>query len=141
MNSFILEQLIEGQDDQIQRSDLRDYFTDLAQSVPSDDDFCKLVEQTWGIVEGDPSEETMASLTQLTTALRDALVAQVGSDNDASVDVLFNQYDANSNGKLSTFEVENMVSHLCFQFDRRLLNLLMKKFDTDRSRDLSLAEF
>jgi len=68
LNSF--DGMKGNNDGKITKQEFLDYYTDLAVSCPTEDYFCVMMEQTWGLAEDHNSQDFQTTVKQIVSLIR-----------------------------------------------------------------------
>jgi Ca2+-binding EF-hand superfamily protein len=126
----------------ITKQEWDDYYTDLSMSLPSDEYFVRMMESVWGIMEDEDSEVNQDHIRELVKLVRERLLKMSNQSSEEYVlRKLFNYFDANDSGNITMDELAAMLAKLQISVERRYLNGLMKRIDSDNNGSIELNEF
>ena len=118
-------------DGKITKQEFADYYTDLAVSCPTEDYFCVMMEQTWGLAEDSSSEDFQTTLRHIVAMLRQRLLTlSNGQQEEFKLRQIFAEFDANGNGVVTMDELAAMLAALGISVERRYLVALLNHLDT-----------
>ena len=139
-----------GEDPQaIYKDDFFEHYADVAQSYESEDDFIRLLEQSWGTNEHESDIEFKRKVSATFYRLREAVMMLLtsssidpeGGDIAAIVDALYSRIDTNEDGAVSVDEFEGLIAALQLPIDRSMLKSLFARFDPGNTRRISKETF
>ena len=126
----------------ITKKEWNDYYTDLSMSLPTDEYFVQMMESVWGITEDEDSEANQDYVRELVKLIRQKLLSMSNSSSDEYVlRQIFNYFDANESGNITIDELAGMVAKLKISVERKYLNGIMKKIDSDNNGAIEFNEF
>lgn len=126
----------------ITKKEWDDYYTDLSMSLPTDDYFVAMMESVWGITEDEDSEANQDYVKELVSLIRQRLLTQSNESSDEYVlRKVFNYFDANESGNITIDELAAMVAKLKISVERKYLNGIMKRIDSDNNGSIEFNEF
>ena len=114
---------MEGNNDgKITKKEFVDYYTDLAVSCPTEEYFCVMMEQTWGLAENANSEDFQTSLKRIVSLFRQRLITlSNGQQEEYKLKQIFDEFDVNGNGIVTMDEMAAMLASLKISVERRYL--------------------
>lgn len=132
-----------GNDDGvITKHEWDDYYTDLSMSLPSDEYFVRMMESVWGIMEDEDSEVSQDHIRELVKLVRERLLKMSNKSSDEYIlRKVFNYFDVNESGNITMDELAAMLAKLQISVERRYLNGLMKRIDSDNNGAIEFNEF
>jgi len=140
LNSF--DGMKGNNDGQITKQEFIDYYTDLAVSCPTEDYFCVMMEQAWGLAEDSSSEDFQTTLRHIVAMLRQRLLTlSNGQQEEFKLRQIFTEFDANGNGVVTMDELAAMLAALGISVERRFLVALLSHLDTNKSGGVEFEEF
>ena len=111
-------------------------------SCPTEDYFCVMMEQTWGLAEDSSSEDFQTSLRHIVAMLRQRLLTlSNGQQEEFKLRQIFTEFDVNGNGVVTMDELAAMLAALGISVERRYLSALMGHLDTNKSGGVEFEEF
>ena len=120
LNSF--DGMKGNNDGRITKQEFIDYYTDLAVSCPTEEYFCVMMEQTWGLAENANSEDFQTSLKRIVSLLRQRLITlSNGQQEEYKLKQIFDEFDVNGNGIVTMDEMAAMLASLKISVERRYL--------------------
>jgi Ca2+-binding EF-hand superfamily protein len=126
----------------ITKKEWDDYYTDLSMSLPTDDYFVAMMESVWGITEDEDSEANQDYVRELVSLIRQRLLSMSNESSDEYVlRKVFNYFDANESGNITIDELAAMVAKLKISVERKYLNGIMKRIDSDNNGSIEFNEF
>jgi Ca2+-binding EF-hand superfamily protein len=126
----------------ISKKEWDDYYTDLSMSLPTDDYFVAMMESVWGITEDEDSEANQDYVKELVSLIRQRLLTMSNESSDEYVlRKVFNYFDANESGNITIDELAAMVAKLKISVERKYLNGIMKRIDSDNNGSIEFNEF
>jgi Ca2+-binding EF-hand superfamily protein len=126
----------------ITKKEWDDYYTDLSMSLPTDDYFVAMMESVWGITEDEDSEANQDYVKELVSLIRQRLLTMSNESSDEYVlRKVFNYFDANESGNITIDELAAMVAKLKISVERKYLNGIMKRIDSDNNGSIEFNEF
>lgn len=129
-------------DGRILRDDLLRYYEDVSLSVPSDEYFVNLIQQSWGVVEEEVNEVNPETIKQIVKTLRQRLIQKTSGNHDEFVmRKLFNDFDLNGSGNLSLEELYAMMIKLEIPIQKKYLGAVFNKFDINGNGVIEFEEF
>lgn len=118
------------------------YYTNLGMSVPSDEYFVRMMEQVWAISEDEQSGVFEGEIKRVIGLIRQRLLTISGdSTEEFTLRKIFNDFDTNGSGSITIDELAAMVAKLEISVERKYINGLMKKFDTNNTSMIEFDEF
>ena len=129
-------------DGRISRDDLLRYYEDVSLSVPSDEYFVNLIQNSWGIVEEEVNEVNSETVKQIVKTLRQRLIQNTTGNHDEFVmRKLFNDFDVNRSGNLCLEELYAMMIKLEIPIHKKYLGAVFNKFDANKNGVIEFEEF
>jgi Ca2+-binding EF-hand superfamily protein len=126
----------------ITRKEWDDYYTDLSMSLPSDDYFVAMMESVWNITEDEDSEANQDYVKEIVNLVRQRLLSMSDQSSDEYVlRKVFNYFDVNESGNITIDELTAMVAKLKISVERKYLNGVMKRIDSDNNGSIEFNEF
>ena len=126
----------------ITKKEWDDYYTDLSMSLPTDEYFIQMMESVWGITEDEDSEANQEYVREFVKLIRQKLLSMSNSSSDEYIlRQIFNYFDANESGNITIDELAGMVAKLKISVERKYLNGIMKKIDSDNNGAIEFNEF
>jgi Ca2+-binding EF-hand superfamily protein len=111
-------------------------------SVPSDEYFVRMMEQVWAISEDEQSGVFEGEIKRVIGLIRQRLLTISGdSTEEFTLRKIFNDFDTNGSGSITIDELAAMVAKLEISVERKYINGLMKKFDTNNTSMIEFDEF
>lgn len=129
-------------DGKITKQEFVDYYTDLAVSCPTEEYFCVMMEQVWGIAEDSSSMDFQTTLKQIVSLLRQRLITlSNGQQEEFKLKQIFDEFDVNGNGIVTMDEMAAMLASLGISVERRYLTAIIDHLDTNKSGGVEFEEF
>ena len=126
----------------ITKKEWDDYYTDLSMSLPTDEYFVQMMESVWGITEDEDSEANQEYVREFVKLIRQKLLSMSNSSSDEYIlRQIFNYFDTNESGNITIDELAGMVAKLKISVERKYLNGIMKKIDSDNNGAIEFKEF
>lgn len=126
----------------ITKQEWDDYYTDLSMSTPSDEYFVQMMESVWGIAEDENSEVNKEYVSELVKLIRQRLLTMSNKSQDEFIlRKVFNYFDVNESGNITIDELAAMMAKLQLSVDRKYLNGIMKRIDSDNNGAIEFNEF
>lgn len=139
LNSF--DGLRGNNDGKITRQEFRDYYADLAASVPSEKYFYRMIEQAWGIAD-ESVEDVDVVVKDLVAKIRQRLMTLSNNQQEEyKLKTIFEEYDTNQSGMITMDELTAMVAKLGISMERRYIQALLRKLDSNGSGAVEFNEF
>jgi Ca2+-binding EF-hand superfamily protein len=111
-------------------------------SLPTDEYFCRMMEQVWCISEDSSSEATQSQVKFLITTIRAKLLSKANNTTEEYLlRQLFESFDTNKSGDLTIDELWAMAAKLEISVERKYLAALFKVIDADNSGTIEFEEF
>ena len=140
LNSF--EGLQGNRDGIISKEEWDKYYTNLGMSVPSDEYFVRMMEQVWAISEDESSGVFEDEVRRVIGLIRQRLLTISGdSTEEFTLRKIFNDFDLNESGSITVDELAAMIAKLEVSVERKYINGIMKKFDTNNTSMIEFDEF
>ena len=140
LNSF--DGMKGNNDGKITKQEFLDYYTDLAVSCPTEQYFCVMMEQTWGIAEDSSSMDFQTTLKQIVSLLRQRLITlSNGQQEEFKLKQIFDEFDVNGNGIVTMDEMAAMLAALGISVERRYLTAILSHLDSNKSGGVEFEEF
>lgn len=103
-------------------------------SVPSDEHFVKVLEQTWGISEEEEAAISRDKVRELINLMRQRLLVFSNSSHEEFVlRKIFKDFDLNKSGAITSDEMQAMLAKLGILVEKKYVNAMMKVLDTSKS--------
>lgn len=119
-----------------------DYYTDLSMSVPSDEYFVRMMEQTWCISEQDQSAEYKEKLQYLLMEMKPRILALTRNSTDPQMlKKVFEDFNVHKTGHLTVDEISFMLPKLQMSVERKYLYPLFKVLDANNSGAIEFDEW
>ena len=129
-------------DGKVTHAEWVDYYTDLSSSTPSDDYFCVMMEQAWGMGEDEQSKPFKDQTRELVSLMRQRLITvSNGHQEEYALKKMFNDFDSNGNGVITLDELAALMAHLKISCERKYLQSLLSVLDKNKSGTLEYDEF
>lgn len=111
-------------------------------SLPTDEYFCRMMEQVWCISEDASSEATQSQVKFLIQTMRAKLLSKANNTTEEYLlRQLFESFDTNKSGDLTIDELWAMAAKLEISVERKYLAALFKVIDADNSGTIEFEEF
>lgn len=145
----ILEEFLDGfdglrgnNDGVVTKQEWNSYYGDLAMSCPTEDYFCRMIEQVWCVSENEGSAATQAAVREMISAIRLRLLEMSNHSLEEYVlRKIFNDFDSNNSGTLTVDELAAMMASLKLSCERKYLTAILKVIDTNNSGAIEFEEF
>lgn len=145
----ILDEFLDGfdglhgnNDDKVTKEEWNNYYAELAQSCPTEDYFCRMMEQVWCISEDEGTADHMARVREFIAAIRLRLLEMSNHSLEEYVlRKIFNDFDSNHSGTLTIDELAAMMATLKLSVERKYLAAILKIIDTNNSGAIEFEEF
>lgn len=135
-------QNFESPDGSVSRDAFLRYYEDVSLSVPSDEFFMSLIQNSWGIIEEDTNEVNSETVKQIVKTLRQRLIQKtVGNHDEFIMRKLFNDFDVNKSGALCLEELYAMMIKLEIPIQKKFLGAVFNKFDINKNGFIEFEEF
>ena len=126
----------------ISKKEWNDYYTDLSMSLPSDDYFVAMMESVWNIAEDEDSQSNQDYVREIVTLIRQRLLSMSDQSSDEYVlRKVFNYFDVNESGNITIDELTAMIAKLKISVERKYINGVMKRIDSDNNGSIEFNEF
>lgn len=126
----------------ITRDDFFNYYTDVSVSVPSDEGFSALLENTWNIKEDEESTISKEEIKSIIKTLRFKLIQlSKGSQDEFLLRKLFKDFDLNKSGFLTLDELEAMLIRMETPVHEAHLSAVFNYIDKNKSGYIEFEEF
>jgi len=116
------------------------YYSDVSQSIPGDEMFISMMEQSWQCPEHDNTKEVAANVSLLVKEVRAKILAKMGGD-PSRLKKIFSDFDANASGSITLDETTNMIAKLLISVERKMVYPYFKLIDRDNSGGIEFEEF
>lgn len=132
-----------GNDDgRVGKKEWEDYYSDIAMSCPSENYFCRVLEQAWGISEDEGSAAHKEQLAYFLSQIRLRLLEMSNASTEEYVlRKVFNQFDTNESGTITIDELAGMIASLKLSCERKYLYGILKVIDINDSGSIEFEEF
>jgi Ca2+-binding EF-hand superfamily protein len=111
-------------------------------SLPTDEYFCRMMEQVWCISEDASSDATQSQVKFLIQTIRAKLLSKANNTTEEYLlRQLFESFDTNKSGDLTIDELWAMAAKLEISVERKYLAALFKVIDADNSGTIEFEEF
>lgn len=111
-------------------------------SIPSDDYFVALLENTWGAPEDDASKNFDYKVRHIVSMLRQRLmVLSNNSDEEFQLRKIFNSFDTDRSGSISADDFAAMLAKLGISVERKYIEATLKKIDHKGQGVIEFDEF
>ena len=135
-------QNFESPEGKVTRDELLRYYEDVSLSVPSDEYFVSLIQNTWSVAEEDVNEVNSETVKQIVKTLRQKLIQRTTGNHDEFVmRKLFNDFDLNRSGFLCLEELYAMMIKLEIPIQKKYLGAVFNKFDVNNNGIIEFEEF
>jgi Ca2+-binding EF-hand superfamily protein len=138
MNSF--EGKHGNRDGVITLDEFIDYYSDVSQSIPSDEMFIAMMEQSWQCPEHENTKEVQAAVSLLNKEVR-ARVLEKASNDSTRLKKIFSDFDVSGSGALTLDEATTMIAKLKISVERKMVYPFFKLIDRDNSGAIEFEEF
>jgi Ca2+-binding EF-hand superfamily protein len=129
-------------DGKVSKQEWTDYYTDLSSSTPSDDYFCVMMEQAWGVAEDNGSKDFKDQVRELIKLMRQRLITIAnGQQEEYKLKQIFEQFDTNKSGTITVDELAALMASLKISCERKYLMALLRELDSNNSGMLEFEEF
>lgn len=129
-------------DGKVTKQEWNDYYTDLAFSVPSEEYFVRMMEQTWCVAEDSSSQTFQTDLAQILKLFRQRLlVISNGTQEEYKLQQIFDEFDVDQNGILTLNEMGALLAKLGISVERKYLSAIIRAMDTNKSGSVEFEEF
>ncbi len=128
-------------DGTVTKAEFFDYYTDLSTTVPSDDYFVALVENTWMISEDETAPAFRSQLEVLEAALKAKLQTVSKKSDSILLKKMFGDFDKSKSGSITLDEFSGMLAKLGVSVERKYLVALFNKIDTKKAGVVEFADF
>ena len=126
----------------ISRNDFFNYYTDLGVSIPSDNYFSELVQNTWGVQEDKESTISVNEIKDIIRTLRYKLIQRSNNSQDEFLlRKLFRDFDLNKSGYLTLDELQAMMIRLETPVNINYLAAVFAYLDQNKSGYIEFDEF
>jgi len=126
----------------ISRDDFFNYYTDVSVSVPSDEGFSVLLENTWNIKEDQESTISNEEIKSIIKNIRFKLIQlSGGSQDEFLLRKLFKDFDLTKSGFLTLEELEAMLIRLQAPVQDAHLWAVFNHIDKNKSGYIEFEEF
>lgn len=127
-------------DGRITFAEWMDYYTDLSQSIASDEFYVRMMESTWQFMENDdPAVKQI--VTKLAQDLKKIVQKHSKGGDPAIVTKIFRDFDLNQNNALTIDEVTGMLAKLQISVERKYVQPFFKLLDADNSGCVEIEEW
>lgn len=127
-------------DGQVTFAEWMDYYTDVSQSIASDEFYVRMMESTWQCMEAeDPAAKQI--VTKLLKDLHGLMQKHSKGGDPAIATKIFRDFDLNQNNALTIDEVTSMLSKLQISVERKYVQPFFKVLDADNSGCVELEEW
>lgn len=139
-NDFISNFRLDGNG--ITKKQFVDFYTDLGVSIPSDNYFSELVQNTWDIVEDKESTISVNEIKDIIKTLRYKLIQlSKGSQDEYLLRKLFKEFDINKSGYLTLDDLSAMMVRLESPLNSNYLAAVFTFVDKNKSGYIEFEEF
>ena len=129
-------------DGTISKGEWDNYYTNLGVNVPSDEYFIHMMESTWAISEDEESTIYQDEIKRLIGLIRQRLITLSNSSTEEyTLRKIFQEFDMNESGAITIDELAAMIAKLGISIERKYINGLMKKIDTNNTSMIEFDEF
>jgi len=126
----------------ITKKEWDDYYSDLSMNLPTDEYFVQMMESVWGISEDGDSDANQDYVNELVKLIRQRLLTMSNSSSDEYILLqIFSSFDTNDSGNITIDELAGMVAKLKLSVERKYLNGVMKRIDSDNNGAIEFNEF
>ena len=117
-----------------------DYYSDVSQSIPGDEMFIQMMEQTWQCPEHENTKEVQANVNLLLKEVR-AKILDLANGDLTRLKKIFTDFDTNLSGSLTLDETTTMIAKLRISVERKMVYPYFKLIDRDNSGAIEFEEF
>ncbi len=140
LNSF--DGLRGNKDGVISKQEWDGYYSNLGMSVPSDEYFIRMMEQSWAISEDEGSSLYSDEIRRVIGLIRQRLLTLSGeSTEEFTLRKIFQQFDLNGSGSITLDELDAMVAKLGISVERKYITGLLKALDSNNTSTIEFEEF
>ena len=126
----------------VSKKEFFDYYTDLGVSIPSDNYFSELVQNTWDIVEDKESTISVEEIKDIIKTLRYKLIQlSKGSQDEFLLRKLFKEFDISNSGYLTLDDLSAMMVRLEAPLNPNYLAAVFSYIDKNKSGYVEFEEF
>ena len=129
-----------NKDGAISLDEFVDYYSDVSQSIPGDEMFIAMMEQSWQCPEHDNTKEVEANVSLLVKEVRSKILEKMSGD-PSRLRKIFSDFDANASGSITLDETTTMIAKLMISVERKMVYPYFKLIDRDNSGAIEYDEF
>ena len=132
-----------GNDDgTVTKEEWLNYYSDLAMSTPTEEYFCRMIEQVWCISEDEGSVAYNEQISEFVSQIRLRLLTMSNESTEEFVlRKIFANFDSNDSGTITIDELAAMIASLKLSCERKFLFGIFKVIDTNNSGGIEFEEF